>query len=218
MDLKTTRERMVAQQIEARGIKSPAVLDAMRKAPRHLFVDKAFHTRAYDDNALPIGEGQTISQPYVVALMTEALKISKGAVVLEIGTGSGYQAAVLAEMGMRIYTVERQPALAKRCRDLFEKSGYKNIAVRIADGTIGWKDYAPFDAIIVTAGTPQVPLPLLAQLKDGGRLVAPVGGEESQELVVMEKRGEEFVTETLGGVCFVKLIGAHGWQMERKAA
>ncbi|NDY43110.1 protein-L-isoaspartate(D-aspartate) O-methyltransferase [Dissulfurirhabdus thermomarina] len=206
------RERMVAGQIAARGVADPRVLDAMRRVPRHLFVDEAMQGQAYGDHPLPIGYNQTISQPYIVAVMTEALGLRGGEKVLEIGTGSGYQTAVLAELADRVCTVERIPGLLTRARRTLEALGYQNISFKLDDGTWGWKDEAPFDAIIVTAGAPDVPATLLEQLADPGRLVIPVGDEFSQTLVRLEKRGGEIRRETLGGVRFVKLIGDHGWK------
>lgn len=205
---------MVRTQIEARGVRDPRVLEAMRAVPRHRFVEPGHRARAYDDYPLPIAGGQTISQPYIVALMTEALSIRKNDRVLEIGTGSGYQAAVLAEMGAFVYSVERIPALAKQSRALIDELGYRNVMIRVADGTTGWIDQAPFDGIIVTAAGPDIPPPLLAQLADGGRLIAPVGDEFGQELVLVTKSGEQLDRRSLGGVRFVKLIGTYGWKAD----
>lgn len=205
------RETMVQRQIEARGIVDPNVLAAMRKIQRHLFVSEALRDQAYSDYPLPIGEQQTISQPYIVAEMTQALALTKDDRVLEIGTGSGYQAAVLAEIVYRVYTIERINSLYITARRLFDKLRYHNIVTRYSDGTTGWKDKSPFDAIIVTAGSPQIPQVLLDQLSMGGRLVMPVGGEHSQELIKIVKTPEGYEQIDLGGCRFVKLVGEHGW-------
>lgn len=205
------REEMVRRQIEARGIVDPNVLAAMRKVQRHLFVSEALSDQAYSDYPLPIGEQQTISQPYIVAEMTQALAPTKDDRILEIGTGSGYQAAILAEIVYRVYTIERINALYINARRLFDKLRYHNIVTRYSDGTTGWKDESPFDGIIVTAGSPQIPRVLLDQLAPGGRLVIPVGGEHSQELVKIIKTEDGYETIELGGCRFVKLVGEHGW-------
>ncbi|HHI97526.1 MAG TPA: protein-L-isoaspartate(D-aspartate) O-methyltransferase [Thermodesulfatator atlanticus] len=206
------RERMVNTQIAARGIRDPRVLAAMRKVPRHLFVDEALKDQAYGDYPLPIGEGQTISQPYIVALMTEALELKGPEKVLEVGTGSGYQAAILAELARWVYSIERYPSLAQRAKRILEKLGYHNVIIKVGDGTKGWPEAAPFDAIIVTAAGPKIPEPLIAQLKDGGRLVMPVGDEWSQYLIKVTKRGDELIKENLGAVRFVKLVGEYGFK------
>ncbi len=206
------RERMVNTQIAARGIRDPRVLAAMRKVPRHLFVDEALKDQAYGDYPLPIGEGQTISQPYIVALMTEALELKGPEKVLEVGTGSGYQAAILAELARWVYSIERYPSLAQRAKRILEKLGYHNVIIKVGDGTKGWPEAAPFDAIIVTAAGPKIPEPLLAQLKDGGRLVMPVGDEWSQYLIKVTKKGDELIKENLGAVRFVKLVGEYGFK------
>ena len=206
------RERMVNTQIAARGIRDPRVLAAMRKVPRHLFVDEALKDQAYGDYPLPIGEGQTISQPYIVALMTEALELKGPEKVLEVGTGSGYQAAILAELARWVYSIERYPSLAQRAKRILEKLGYHNVIIKVGDGTKGWPEAAPFDAIIVTAAGPKIPEPLIAQLKDGGRLVMPVGDEWSQYLIKVTKKGDELIKENLGAVRFVKLVGEYGFK------
>jgi protein-L-isoaspartate(D-aspartate) O-methyltransferase len=206
------RERMVEQQLVARGIADLRVLGAMRRVPRHLFVEEALRDQAYGDHPLPIGEGQTISQPYMVARMTELLQMTGREKVLEVGTGSGYQAAILAELAARVCTVERLPKLAVRARQILESLGYTNIWVRAANGTFGWPDEAPFGRILVTAGGPSVPPPLLDQLGEGGRMVMPVGGADTQRLQVIEKtRGEMRITDDSGCV-FVKLIGKYAWE------
>ena len=206
------RKEMVRHQIEARGITDPLVLTAFRTVPRHLFVSEALRDQAYGDYPLPIGEQQTISQPYIVAEMTQALELHKDDRVLEIGTGSGYQAAILAEIIYRVYTIERIRSLYIQTRKLLDKLHYHNIIMRCSDGTAGWKDESPFNAIIVTAGAPDVPEKLLEQLAEGGRMVVPVGNQHSQDLikVVKDKRGIH--KSNLGGCRFVKLIGEHGWK------
>jgi protein-L-isoaspartate(D-aspartate) O-methyltransferase len=214
LDYEQARNRMVEQQIIARGIKDPLVIKAMRKVPRHLFVDEGLRTRSYDDYPLPISHGQTISQPYIVALMTEALNLKGGEKVLEIGTGSGYQSAVLAEIVDTVYSVERIPGLAKKSREILDSLGYYNVIIKVGDGTYGWKDKAPFDGIIVTASAPSIPDPLLEQLKDGGRLIIPVGDFFSQDLILVRRQGNRFIKSSYGGVRFVKLIGAFGWKEE----
>jgi protein-L-isoaspartate(D-aspartate) O-methyltransferase len=206
------RERMVETQIKARGIKDERVLKAMLKVPRHLFVDEALRDQAYGDFPLPIGEGQTISQPYIVALMTEALELKGIERVLEIGTGSGYQTAILAELTLWVYTIERFPTLLERAKKVLNELGYKNISFKLDDGTLGWKEAAPFDAIIVTAASPKIPPPLVEQLAEGGRIVIPVGDEFSQTLIKGVKKGGKLHTKALEPVRFVKLVGAYGFK------
>jgi protein-L-isoaspartate(D-aspartate) O-methyltransferase len=206
------RERMVAEQVAARGVTHARVLEAMRRVPRHRFVEEALRERAYGDYPLPIGEGQTISQPFMVGRMTELLRLTGREKVLEIGTGSGYQAAVLSLCVARVCTVERLPRLAARARQTLEELGYSNVWVRTANGTFGWPDEAPFDRILVAAGGPTVPPPLFEQLSEGGLMIMPVGGADGQKLQLIEKvRGEMRVTEDSGCV-FVPLIGKHAWQ------
>lgn len=209
---KRQREEMVRLQIAARGITDPRVLAAFRKVPRHLFVSEALRDQAYGDYPLPIGEQQTISQPYIVAEMTQALELKEDDRVLEIGTGSGYQAAILAEVAYRVYTIERIRSLYVQTRNLLDKLNYHSIVMRCSDGTSGWQDESPFDAIIVTAGAPDVPQKLLDQLVEGGRMVVPIGNQHSQDLIkyIKEKKGVQ--KTNLGGCRFVKLIGAHGWK------
>jgi protein-L-isoaspartate(D-aspartate) O-methyltransferase len=205
------RDRMV-EEVAGRGVKDARVLTAMRKVPRHRFVDEALRDRAYGDYPLPIGEGQTISQPFIVGRMTELLRLSGLEKVLEIGTGSGYQAAVLGECAARVCTVERLPRLAARARQTLEELRYTNVWGRTANGTFGWPDEAPFDRILVAAGGPSVPPPLFEQLAEGGLMVMPVGGPDAQRLQLIEKvRGEMRVTEDSGCV-FVPLIGKYAWQ------
>jgi protein-L-isoaspartate(D-aspartate) O-methyltransferase len=201
------RERMVRDQIEGRGIKDPLTLGAMRDVPRHLFVPSASADQAYGDFPLPIGQGQTISQPYIVAFMTEALGLRGGESVLEIGTGSGYQSAVLSRIAGKVHTIEIVPELAEEARARLERLGYRNVAVRAGDGYAGWPEAAPFDAIIVTAAAPRIPEPLKEQLVDGGRLVLPVG-DEYQELIVVTRRGASFDERRVLPVRFVPMTGA----------
>lgn len=203
------RQKMVKEQIEGRGITSQRVLEVMRKVRRHLFVPASLQNLAYDDSPLPIGEGQTISQPYIVAYMTEAVKISPQDRILEIGTGSGYQAAVLGELAKEVYTIEIIKPLAESARLVLEKSGYKNIKVKWGDGYQGWKEYAPFDAIIVTAAPAEVPEELVRQLKIGGRLVIPIGGF-FQELYLITKTKTGIKKETLLPVRFVPMVKPSG--------
>jgi protein-L-isoaspartate(D-aspartate) O-methyltransferase len=206
------RKRMVDEQLAARGIEDRRVLSAMATTPRHVFVDEALRERAYDDHPLPIGHGQTISHPYTVALMTEALELQGTERVLEIGTGSGYQTAILAKLCANVFSIERIAALATRARRVLDQLGLYNVALRVGDGSIGWNAEAPFDAIIVTAGSPQLPRPLLAQLRAGGRLVVPIGEEESQSLLRLRVDGSGGVTEEYIGDCrFVKLLGRYGF-------
>ncbi|MBW2035960.1 MAG: protein-L-isoaspartate(D-aspartate) O-methyltransferase [Deltaproteobacteria bacterium] len=212
MKFRRLRERMVSTQIEARGINDQRVLAAMRKVPRHLFVSEAFQDQAYGDFPLPIGEGQTISQPYIVAEMTQALELTKDDRVLEIGTGCGYQAAILAELAYRVYTIERIRSLFITARKTLDRLHYHNVVARCSDGTLGWPEESPFDAIIVTAGAPEVPRALVDQLRTGGRLVIPVGGHFSQTLLKIIRQKDGLREINLGGCRFVKLIGKQGWQ------
>jgi protein-L-isoaspartate(D-aspartate) O-methyltransferase len=206
------RERMVAEQLVKRGIADPAVLEAMRNVPRHLFVDEALRDRAYGDHPLPIGDAQTISQPFIVARMTELLRLTGREKVLEIGTGSGYQAAVLSRLAARVCSIERIPKLAARARQALEAIGASNVWVRTADGTMGWADEAPFDRILVAAGGPSVPPPLVDQLAEGGRLVMPVGPEDAQRLRIVDKQGGQTRESEDSGCVFVKLIGKYAWE------
>jgi protein-L-isoaspartate(D-aspartate) O-methyltransferase len=196
--------------LKDRGITDARLLRAMTTVQRHRFVPEPFTNRAYEDCALPIGKQQTISQPYTVAFMTQALGVKEGDKVLEVGTGSGYQAAILAEMGAKVFTIERHMELLAGARRLFDALGYR-IASKTADGTVGWSEFAPFDGIIVTAGAPDVPEPLMGQLRDGGKLVIPVGDMQTQNLIVVLRRGERFERKEILGFKFVPLIGKMGW-------
>ena len=214
IDFPKARLKMVEEQIISRGIKDAKLIAAMKKIPRHLFVEEALQNQGYSDYPLPIGEKQTISQPYMVALMTEALLLTKKDKVLEIGTGSGYQTAILAELSEKVFSVERIRPLAIRARKLLYELGYFNVEIKIFDGTFGWIEESPFDAIIVTAGSPDIPQPLIDQLAIGGRLVIPVGDVIVQDLFRVTKTEEGAKKEDLGGCRFVKLIGKYGWESE----
>ncbi len=204
------RERMV-EEIAARGVTDPRVLAALRRVPRHRFVQEALRERAYGDHPLPIGEEQTISQPYIVGLMSSLLELTGQEKVLEIGTGSGYQTAVLAELARRVCSIERLPRLAERARATLEGLGYDNVWVRVGNGKLGWPDQAPFDRIIVTAGGPTVPPPLVQQLAEGGRMALPVGSADNQVLTIVENVGGEIRQRTHGECKFVKLVGKYAW-------
>lgn len=206
------RQVMVDTQLKRRGIADPRVLAAMAKIPRHRFVPLHLKEQAYGDYPLPIGEDQTISQPYIVALMTEALELKGGEKVLELGAGSGYQAAILGELADQVFTIERLPSLAQAAEMVLREVGYTNVHIKVADGTLGWAEEAPFDAILVTAGSPQIPPPLVEQLALGGRLVIPVGNSYTQTLTRVRRTPEGLKHEYLGGCRFVKLIGKHGWE------
>jgi protein-L-isoaspartate(D-aspartate) O-methyltransferase len=203
---------MVQEQIVARGVTDPRTLAAMGEVPRHLFVDDAMRVRAYGDYPLPIASGQTISQPYIVAYMTEALQLKGDERVLEVGTGSGYQAAVLSRLCQQVYTVERINTLLANARKVFDSLRYFNIVAKLDDGTLGWPDNGPYDAIIVTAGGPEIPEPLISQLTDSGRLIIPVGDQNVQELQLLTRDAGEVHIENLASVRFVDLIGEHGWR------
>src|SRR5262245_25696104 len=200
------RERMVNEQIEARDVHDPRTLAAMRKVPRHLFVPPESSSLAYEDHPLPIGHGQTISQPYIVAFMTEALRLVGGETVLEVGTGSGYQAAVLAEIAARVYSIEIVEPLAREAAERLARLGYHNVEVRAGDGYVGWPEAGPFDGIMVTAAAPRIPEPLKQQLKDGGRLVIPVG-DDYQELILVTRRGDRYEERNVLAVRFVPMTG-----------
>ena len=210
-DYRKVRENMVNQQLMSRGIKDPQVLAALRKVPRHFFVSEGLQELAYLDRPLPIDCTQTISQPYMVALMTEALEVTADSKVLEIGTGSGYQSAILAEICTTVYTIEKYPELLEKALKLLKQQGYYNIVGKTADGTLGWPEHQPYDAILVTAGAPKVPQPLLDQLAEGGRLLIPVGNEVSQDLKKLTRSKDRFLETTLVGCRFVPLRGKHGW-------
>jgi protein-L-isoaspartate(D-aspartate) O-methyltransferase len=202
---------MVDSQIAGRGIRDGRVLSAMREVPREEFVSAGFETFAYEDGALPIGAGQTISQPYIVALMIEAAALGPRDCVLEVGAGSGYSAGVLSRIAGFVYSIERHASLANEARDRLAKLGYDNVVIRVGDGTLGWPEMAPFDAILVTAGGPEVPETLKRQLAIGGRMVIPVGGDGGQTLRKITRLEEHrYEEENLGGVAFVPLIGEHG--------
>jgi protein-L-isoaspartate(D-aspartate) O-methyltransferase len=210
-DFTALRLAMVEKQIAQRGIKDSAVLDAMRAVPRHEFVPAQFRSRAYDDAPLPIGQDQTISQPYIVAAMTTALSLNPGDSVLEIGTGSAYQTAILSRLAARVYSIERREALAKSAAARLAGLGYGNVHVFERDGSGGLPEFAPYDAILVTAGAPRTPQPLLDQLAEGGRMVLPVGAAERQQLLLIERTGNSFLTRQLDPCQFVPLIGYYGW-------
>ncbi|MDP2913449.1 MAG: protein-L-isoaspartate(D-aspartate) O-methyltransferase [Candidatus Omnitrophota bacterium] len=211
MDFESQRNRMVDEQMIGRGIRNDRVLGAFRKVPRHTFVSDEYRASAYEDFPLPIGNGQTISQPFMVALMTECLAVKEGAKVLEIGTGSGYQAAILAELAGEVYSVERIDVLADRAKETLSALGYKNFTIKVGDGTLGWQEFSPYDGIVVTAGAPKIPENLIGQLKEGGRLVIPVGGSFGQTLVIAERAGGSVKTKEVCGCVFVPLIGKEGW-------
>ena len=215
MNYDIARKRMVETQLIARGIRDRRVIEAMLKIPRHVFVEEAMSAQSYSDNPLPIGEKQTISQPYMVALMTQLLRLDGTETILELGTGSGYQAAVLATLARRVYTIEKIRPLALRARKALDSLGLLNVNIKIDDGTAGWASEAPFDGIIVTAGAPEVPPTLISQLKTGGRLVIPVGDQIEQTLMRITKLEDGSVSEeAITGCRFVKLIGKLGWSEE----
>ncbi len=205
---------MVEEQLLDRGVKDLKVAEAMSRVPRHLFVDESLRHKAYGDHPLPIGGNQTISQPYIVARMTEALRLIGEERVLEIGTGSGYQTAVLAELAEQVFTIERIRPIALKAQKLLEGLGYMNIACKVFDGTYGWGAEAPFDAVLITASSPEIPEALIQQLGDRGRLVSPVGAEDGQELVVLTRNKDKIVRRVIGACKFVPLIGRYGWPEE----
>jgi protein-L-isoaspartate(D-aspartate) O-methyltransferase len=204
-------ERLV-RKLREKGISDERVLEGFRKVPRHRFVDGAMYAQAYDDNALPIGLGQTISQPYVVALMTQLLQLKTDEKILEIGTGSGFQAAILAQFSRRVFTIERHRQLGEKARILLREMGFANITFKVGDGTRGWAQHAPFDKIIVTAGAPAVPADLVKQLAPGGRLIVPTGERQYQELQIYDATPEGIVQHSAGAVVFVPLVGRDGWE------
>lgn len=211
-DYAAQRVEMIEKQLRRRGVTDPAVLAAMLAVPRHEFLAEEIRSNAYEDAPLPIGGGQTISQPYIVAAMTAALHLRASDRVLEIGTGCGYQAAVLACLAKDVFTIERRPELASSASARLARLGYPNAHVHCGDGTLGLPEFAPFDAILVAAAAPAIPKPLLAQLAEGGRMIVPVGDAEHQELQLIEKHGNAFPTKMLEGCRFVPLVGYHGWQ------
>ena len=206
------RERMIQEQLVSRGINDPRVLRAMAKVPRHLFLESELWNQAYEDHPLPIGADQTISQPYMVALMAEALELKGAERVLEVGTGSGYAAAVLSELCAEVFTVEAVEELALKARTLLSSLGYRNVSVLVGDGTLGWEEHAPYDAVIISAAAPCIPRPLIEQLKIPGYLVFPMGEKELQTLVRIRKDGAGIREEYLGDCHFVKLRGRYGWE------
>lgn len=210
-DYQISRKRMVAEQLIPGGVTDPRVLTAMAKVPRHLFVPEGMMGQAYSDHPLHIGEGQTISQPVIVGMMTQALELKGHEKVLDVGTGSGYQLAILCELAREVYSIERIAKLSHRARRVMYDVGYVNFSLRIGDGTLGWPEAAPFDGILVAAGSPDIPGTYLEQLREGGRLVIPVGGEESQQLTVAIRHGHSFEKRVISGCRFVKLIGQRGW-------
>ncbi len=218
LDYNRARQRMVREQISDRGIKDPRVIAAMEQVPRHLFVPETLQGRAYGDHALPIGEGQTISQPFMVAFMSEAMELKGSERVLEIGTGSGYQTAVLARLAGRVYSVERIRSLLEKARKNFDRIQCRNVITRLFDGSLGWKEESPFDAILVTAGAPGIPPPLVEQLRLGGTMIIPVGDLDSQKLFRVRRNRKGFSQEGLGECGFVALIGEHGWDKSEKFA
>ncbi len=216
IDYKRQCQEMVENQLISRVIQDELVLSAFRKVPRHRFVPKEFLDSAYGDHPLPIGEGQTISQPYMVALMTEALQLKGQERVLEIGTGSGYQAAILAEIAREVYSVERFETLASRAKGVLEELGYGNVKVKVGDGTLGWEEFSPYDGIVVTAGAPHAPKPLVDQLKEGGRIVIPIGGSFSQMLTLVTKSRGKVSSQNICACVFVPLIGEEGWKANKR--
>ncbi len=212
MDYAILRRRMVDEQLIPRGIKEQRVLDIFYKVERHKFIPEELRTSAYADFPVPIGEGQTISQPYIVALMTECLSLTGQEKVLEIGTGSGYQTAILAELAKEVYTIERFDKLARKAEAVLNELGYANIKIKVDDGTLGWPQEVPFDRIIITAASPKIPLPLTEQLKEEGKLILPLGGSFSQVLTLAEKKKSGLESTAICGCVFVPLIGKYGYK------
>ncbi len=211
MDYEILRKRMVQEQLIPRGIKNPTVLNVFSKIERHKFIPESLRSSAYADFPLSIGEGQTISQPYIVALMTECLDLTGKEKVLEIGTGSGYQTAILAELAGEVYSIERFEVLTERAQTLLSELGYKNIKIKVGDGTLGWEEAVPFDRIIITAASPKIPLPLIEQLADSGKLILPLGESLAQVLTLVEKKEGKLKSMDICGCVFVPLVGKHGW-------
>jgi len=218
MDYANLRKRMVEEQLIPRGINDQRALDAFKKIERHKFISDSLGGSAYADFPVPIGEGQTISQPYIVALMTECLNLTGQEKVLEIGTGSGYQTAILAELSKEVYSIERISSLAKKAEDTLAALGYTNIKIKVDDGTLGWQEFAPFDRIIITAASPRIPLPLTEQLKENGKLILPLGESFSQVLTIVEKKKDKLESIEVCGCVFVPLVGKYGWKGERRDA
>ncbi len=212
MDYESLRKRMVEEQLISRGIKDKRVLDAFRKVERHKFILEDLRPSAYSDFPVPIGEGQTISQPYIVALMTEILDLSGKEKVLEIGTGSGYQTAILAELAKEVFSIERSDNLSKGAQNIFNNLGYLNIKIKVGDGSLGWPEEAPFDRIIITAASPRIPLPLSDQLKENGKLVLPLGESFSQVLTLFEKKKDKLESTEICGCVFVPLVGKYAFK------
>ncbi len=206
------RTEMVETQLRKRGVKDAGVLRAMADVPRHEFVPESLRSFAYNDEPLAIGDGQTISQPYIVAAMTQALRLTGVEKILEIGTGCGYQAAVLSMLAREVYSIELRPELARSAAERLERLGFENVHVHCGDGSLGLKEFSPFDAILVAAAAPRVPEPLLEQMSEGGRLIAPIGAEDHQNLVFVTRRGDEYTTERRERCRFVPLLGRHGWK------
>ena len=215
MNFDTLRARMVEEQLKARGITDERLLAAFRRIPRHRFVPAEFQQEAYADHPLPIGAGQTISQPYIVALMLHHMRLQGHERVLEIGTGSGYQTAILAEVALDVYSIERIPELLLAVRRRLEELGCLNVHLTPGNGSLGWPEHAPYDAILVSAAAPEIPAPLLAQLADGGRMVLPIGSHESQMLVEVHKRHGLLNQQEIAGCVFVPLLGQYGWSEDR---
>ena len=212
MSYRQARERMVQEQLVSRGIRDSRVLAAMAKVRRHLFVAEELRDQAYDDHPVPIGEGQTVSQPYIVALMVEALGLNGEERVLEVGTGSGYEAAVLAELCAQVFSIELVEDLAARARIVLASLGYRNVSIQVGDGTLGWEKHAPYDAVVISAAAPCIPRPLIRQLKLDGSLVLPIGEKKLQTLVRIRKESGGLREEYLGECLFVKLMGTYGWE------
>ncbi len=218
MNFTLLRQRMVKEQLIARGIEDPRLLAAFSEVPRHLFLPKDQQDRSYSDRPLPIGEGQTISQPYMVAVMLNELEVLPGDRVLEIGTGSGYETALLAYLGAHVFSIERLAVLAERARALLQKLSIPHVQIRVGDGSLGWLEEVPFEGVVVTAAAPAIPQALAAQLKEGGRLVIPIGSALTQILTVVERHQEEFITRQGCGCAFVPLIGTYGWKEEEASS
>jgi protein-L-isoaspartate(D-aspartate) O-methyltransferase len=212
MDYETLRKKMVEEQLIARGIENKAVLDAFKKIERHKFISEDLRPSGYSDFPVPIGEGQTISQPYIVALMTHALDLTGNEKILEIGTGSGYQTAILGELTKQVYSIERFESLAKEAEETLKILNYKNIKIKVGDGTLGWPEEAPFDRIIITAASPRIPLPLSDQLKENGKLILPLGGSFSQILTLIEKKDNKLISTEICGCVFVPLVGKYAFK------